>query len=129
MLGVRAALGRAFTPDDDRTPNGHPVVVISDRLWRTQFIADPQAIGQVLFLNGHPFTVIGVAPASFTGTVFANETDFWAPLMMQGQFGAAPNWWSETRARQIVVFSVRKKGGPEVTARGRKWETCGFLED
>ena len=37
MLGVRAALGRAFTPDDDRTPNGHPVVVISDRLWRTQF--------------------------------------------------------------------------------------------
>ena len=111
MLGVRAALGRAFTPDDDRTPNGHPVAVISDRLWRTHFVADPQALGRVTYLNGHPFTVIGIAPASFTGTVFANETDFWAPLTMQGQFGAAPNWWSETRARHIAVFSVRKFGG------------------
>ena len=130
MLGVRAAHGRAFTPDDDRTPNGHPVVVISDRLWRTHFSADPQALGQVMYLNGHPFTVIGIAPASFTGTVFANETDFWAPLMMQGQFGAAPNWWSETRPRHIVVFSVRKlEVAAAEEARGRKWETCGCLDD
>jgi hypothetical protein len=69
MLGVLAAQGRVFSPDDDRTPNGHPVVVISDRLWRTHFSADPQALGQVMYLNGHPFTVIGIAPASFTGTV------------------------------------------------------------
>ena len=45
MLGIRAALGRAISPDDDRTPNGHPVVVISDRLWRTHFNADPQTLG------------------------------------------------------------------------------------
>jgi predicted permease len=113
MLGVRATLGRAFTPDDDRTPNGHPVVVVSDRLWRTHLAADPQVLGRSVYLNGHPLTVIGIAPASFTGTVFANETDFWAPLMMQGLFGAAPNWWSETRARHIVVFSMRKHGGGE----------------
>ena len=110
MLGVRAAHGRVFTPDDDRTPNGHPVVVISDRLWRTQFIADPQTLGRVMYLNGNPFTIIGILPASFTGTVFANETDFWAPLMMQGQLGAAPNWWTETRPRHIVVFSVTETG-------------------
>jgi predicted permease len=120
MLGVRAALGRAFTPDDDRTPNGHPVVVISDRLWRTHFIADPQTLGRVMYLNGHPFTVIGIAPASFTGTVFANETDFWVPLMMQGQFGAAPNWWNETRARQIVVFSRKGPGGREESGPGQE---------
>ena len=120
MLGVHAALGRAFTPDDDRTPNGHPVVVISDRLWRAHFLADPQTPGRVLYLSGHPFTIIGIAPASFTGTVFANETDFWAPLMMQGQFGAAPNWWNETRSRQIVVFSVRRPGGREETSPGQE---------
>ena len=120
MLGVRAAFGRVFTPDDDRTPNGHPVVIISDRLWRTHFIADPQALGRVVYLNGHPLTVIGITPASFTGTVFANETDFWAPLMMQGQFGAPPNWWNETRARQIVVFTVRKPGGREETGPGQE---------
>ncbi len=93
MLGVRAAHGRVFTPDDDRTPNAHPVVVISDRLWRTHFNADPQTLGRVTYLNGNPFTIIGILPASFTGTVFANETDFWAPLMMQGQLGGDPNWW------------------------------------
>ena len=120
MLGVRAANGRAFTPDDDRTPNSHPVVVISDRLWHTHFSADPQALGRVVYLNGYPFTVIGVAPASFTGTVFANETDFWAPLMMQGQFGAAPNWWSETRSRNVVVFSMRKFGSPAAKGPGQE---------
>ena len=120
MLGVRAAQGRVFTPDDDRTPDAHPVVVISDRMWRTHFSADPQALGQVMYLNGHPFTVIGIAPASFTGTVFANETDFWAPLMMQGQFGAAPNWWSETRSRHIVVRSMRRPGGAVVRGPGQE---------
>jgi predicted permease len=120
MLGIRPAQGRVYTPDDDRTPNGHPVVVISDRLWRTHFTADPQTLGRVVYLSGHPFTVIGIVPESFTGTVFANETDFWAPLMMQGQFGAAPNWWSETRSRHIVVHSVRKFGGPTVTGPGQE---------
>jgi predicted permease len=120
MLGVRAALGRAFTLDDDRTPNGHPVAVISDRMWRTHFVADPQVLGRVMYVNGHPFTVIGIAPASFTGTVFANETDFWAPLMMQAQFGAAPGWWNETRPRHIVVFGVRRFGGREETSPGQE---------
>jgi hypothetical protein len=46
MLGVRAAVGRSFTPDDDRTPNGHPVTVIGDRAWRTQFNADPGTLGK-----------------------------------------------------------------------------------
>jgi MacB-like periplasmic core domain len=96
------------------------VVVISDRLWRTQISADPQTLGRVVYLNGYPFTVIGIAPASFTGTVFANETDFWSPLMMQGQFGAAPNWWSETRPRNIVVFSMRKFGSPAVKGPGQE---------
>ena len=103
MLGVRATHGRAFTPDDDRTPNGHPVVVISDRLWRTRFNADPQALGRVMYLNGNPFTVIGILPATFTGTVFATETDFWAPLMMQGQLGADANWWRPGARGPILI--------------------------
>ena len=98
MLGVRAAQGRVITPDDDRTPNAHPVVVISDRLWRTRFNADPQTLGRLTYLNGNPFTIIGILPPSFTGTVFANETDFWAPLMMEAQLG-------EVGLRPVVVRS------------------------
>jgi hypothetical protein len=87
MLGVHAAHGRVFTPDDDRSPNAHAVVVISDGLWRSRFNADPQTIGRVTYLNGNPFTVIGILPPSFHGTVFANKTDFWAPVAMETQLG------------------------------------------
>ncbi len=107
MLGVRAAQGRVITPDDDRTPNAHPVIVISDRLWRTRFNADPQTLGRLTYLNGNPFTIIGILPPSFTGTVFANETDFWAPLMMEAQLG-------EVGLRAVVV-----RCGSEPDRQGR----------
>jgi predicted permease len=66
-------------------------------------------------LNGNPFTIVGILPASFTGTVFATETDFWAPLMMQGQLGDDPNWFRpEAARRRAIVISCRTKiGGGE----------------
>jgi predicted permease len=122
MLGIRAAQGRVFTPDDDRTPNAHPVVVISDRLWRSHFNADPGTLGRVTYLNGNPFTIIGILPATFKGTVFANETDLWAPLMMQGQLGDDPNWFrpEAARPRAIVVMCAKKPGGQEDCAPPRE---------
>ncbi len=115
LLGIRAAYGRTFTADDDRTPDGHPLVVISDRMWRSRFNADPQTLGRVLYLNGNPFTVIGILPAAFTGTLFATETDFWAPLMMQGQLGEDPDWFrpGAAKRRPVVVMCVHKVGEPE----------------
>jgi predicted permease len=107
MLGVRAAQGRVITPDEDRTPNAHPVAVISDRLWRTRFNADPQTPGRLTYLNGKPFTIIGILPASFTGTVFANETEFWAPLMMEAQLG-------DVGLRPIVTACRADSTGREV---------------
>jgi predicted permease len=122
MLGVRAAHGRVFSPEDDRTPNAHPVVVVSDRLWRAHFNADQGTLGRVTYLNGHPFTIIGILPATFTGTVFANETDFWAPLMMQGQLGDDPNWFrpEAARPRAIVVMCAKKVGGESNCAPPRE---------
>jgi predicted permease len=115
MLGVRAVHGRVFGPEEDRTPNAHPVVVISDRLWRAHFNADPGTLGRVTYLNGNPFTIIGILPATFTGTIFATETDFWAPLMMQGQLADDPNWFrpEAARPRAIVISCMRKIGGGE----------------
>jgi hypothetical protein len=60
--------------------------VISDRLWRRRFAADPSVVGKPITLNGHPFTVIGVAAPEFTGLLFrAISSDLWAPAMMMGQ--------------------------------------------
>src|SRR5262249_1246699 len=57
VLGVRPALGRFFLPEEDLTPNTHPVIVISHGLWRRSFGADPAVIAQTLSLNAYPHTL------------------------------------------------------------------------
>ena len=85
MLGVRAAVGRTLTPDDDRVPGGHPVAVISDGYWRRRFGSSPDIIGRSLGLSGTTYTVIGVAPREFTGETTGRPIDIWLPMMMQSQ--------------------------------------------
>src|SRR5215475_5898525 len=87
VLGLRAAAGRLFTVEDDRTPGAQPVAVISHRLWRERFKADPGAIGQTLKLNNNDYTVIGVAPAGYSSVLldWGKQPDVWLPMMMQPQ--------------------------------------------
>jgi predicted permease len=86
VLGVRPAVGRFFLPEEGRTPDTHPVVVISHGLWRRRFGADPAAPGKTVSLNGHRYTVIGVAPSEFTGTTRGTASDVYVPIMMQGKW-------------------------------------------
>jgi len=84
VLGIRAALGRTFTPDEDSAPGAHPVTVLSDSLWREQFGADPTVINRTVSINGHPFTIIGIAPRDFTGMAYADDAEqLWVPLAMR----------------------------------------------
>ena len=99
-FGIRAALGRALQPDDDRLDAGSPVVVISDRWWRTRHGASPSVVGATVHLNGSPFTVIGVAPADFRGSYDALGTDIWAPLM---------------------TYQMLRPRGLQITTRGWGW--------
>lgn len=82
VLGVRPVLGRTFRPEEDKELGGNPVLVISERLWRQQFDADPAVIGRVVQLNRHAFTIVGVAPAAFRGSMSGATCDVWAPLSM-----------------------------------------------
>ncbi|HWL13952.1 MAG TPA: ABC transporter permease [Opitutus sp.] len=82
VLEVKPLLGRTFLPSEDEKPGGHPVLVISEPLWRTHFGGDPHVIGRVVELNRHAFTIVGVAPAAFYGDVTGLRCDFWAPTMM-----------------------------------------------
>lgn len=84
-LGVGAQLGRVLLASDDVAPGQHPVVVISDTLWRQSFAADPGIVGKTLYLNGQPLTIVGVAAAGFNGTVVSMGVDAFAPIMMQPQ--------------------------------------------
>jgi len=68
VLGVRIQLGRAFLPEEESKPGGHPVVVLSHRFWQRRFQGDSNVIGRTITLNRHPFTIVGVAAADFRGT-------------------------------------------------------------
>jgi putative ABC transport system permease protein len=106
-LGVEAARGRVIGPEDDQTPGAHPVAVISHSLWRTRFGGRPDVAGMELAVNGHPFTVIGVAPRGFRGLEVGDKTDVWVPAAMQKQAMARDSdllshplmAWSNTFAR------------------------------
>src|SRR3954470_23372465 len=69
VLGVRAHIGRTFTPDDDRTPGGHPVVMLSHNYWMRRYGGDPGVLNRTVTVNGLPMTIVGVTPTGFYGIV------------------------------------------------------------
>ena len=85
VLGVRAALGRALTPDDDQRSVGRPVIVLSHRGWNKLFASDPMVIGRTVRINGLPYEIVGVTPEGFRG-LGIGPPDYWAPLALAGQF-------------------------------------------
>ena len=92
MLGATAQLGRVFGPAEDSIPDAHPVVVISDAMWRSRFGADPGIVGRAVTLNDRAFTVLGVMRPGFRGLSFDFDTDVWFPVMMARANGAPPQF-------------------------------------
>lgn len=103
VLGLSASPGRLIDRADD-TPGARPAVVISDRLWRRRFGADPAAVGSVVRINGRALTVAGVAPAGFVGLDFESANgvpDLWTPVAM--------------------TAAVRPESADPLTERGFQW--------
>jgi predicted permease len=80
LVGVRAAVGRTFTAEDDRVPDERQVAIISDRLWKERFGAVGNILERQMVLNGRTFSIVGVMPSGFAGLSF--DTDLWVPSMM-----------------------------------------------
>jgi predicted permease len=89
LFGVRARLGRTLLPSDEVAPGKHPVVVLSDGLWRRAFGGDPNIVGKTVHLNGYPMTVVGVADATFHGSIVSFDGEVYIPIMMAPQLGIA----------------------------------------
>jgi len=78
-LGVPPTLGRVFSNEEDR-PGADNVIVLSERVWRNRFGADPSLVGRTLQIDGQSVQVIGVMPADFEHPILWNTVDFWRPI-------------------------------------------------
>jgi predicted permease len=114
VLGVKPILGRMFTPDEYGDAQGsHPVLVISERLWKSRFNADPGAVGQLLRVNRQQLTIVGVVPASFVGSVPGLMFDMWVPVTMGAQLKALQDWSLTDRGTRQMIGLARLR--PNVT--------------
>ena len=113
VLGVGAAIGRTFTPEDDRIPGGHPMAMLSYAYWQSRFAADPSIAGKTLTVNGHNFTIVGVAQKGFQGVDLGHASQVFVPIMMRPQlkplFNDSLNF-TNRRTRWVNVFGRLKPG-------------------
>jgi putative ABC transport system permease protein len=114
-LGVRPALGRDFRPEDD-TPDLCRVLLISDRLWRRRFAADPSVAGRVVTLNDRQYTIIGVMPPSFEPLI---SEHFYQPADMWALVGYHPTMSYACRSCQHLKAIGRLKAGTGIEAARR----------
>jgi len=110
VLGVEAALGRTLSVDDDRTPGGHPVAVMSYKCWQQRFGLDQGILGKNVVVNGRAYTVIGVAPLGFYGTEVISAPDLFFPMAMQEQLELGAKWLENRAADNIFVQGRLKPG-------------------
>ncbi|MBI3680305.1 MAG: ABC transporter permease [Acidobacteria bacterium] len=90
LLGVRPAMGRLLSADDDRTPGGHPVAVLSHGYWTNRLGGRPDVLNQKLVINGFPMTVVGVTQMGFQGETLGETPEAFVPLSMKVQM--TPRW-------------------------------------
>ena len=117
VLGVEAALGRALTPEDDRTAGAHPVAVLSHESWRRRFGADPGVVGRTLVVNGRGYTVVGVLPQGFAGTEIIAAPELWFPVSMQAEIEVGNSWLDKRGVENLFVQGRLRPGVSEGRAR------------
>jgi predicted permease len=107
VLGVRAQRGRTLLPSDEIVPGGHPVVVLSDALWRSDFHADPDVVGKTVEINNSVLTVVGIADPAFHGTTVSYDIEAFIPVMIAPQLGIT---FGSAQSTASAIFSNRLVG-------------------
>ena len=120
-LGVKADRGRTFHVESNQSPNSNPYIVLGRHLWKRMFGSDPNAVGRTVYLNRHAFTVIGVAPQGFYGTIVGLNPDYFVPMMMQPT--VLPGEDLEQRAPTFVHIMGRLKPGATLAQAQADLET------
>lgn len=110
VLGCKPVLGRGLSPVENRSPGTQPEVVIGYGLWQRSFGSDPGVLGRQVFLNGQPFTVVGVACRDFKGMTNVSAAELWVPLTMYPVVLPIPKLF-EDRGNEVLRAVGRLRPG------------------
>lgn len=111
VLGIPMPIGREFRDDENLAPDSSPVIIVSHGLWQRSLGGSPEVIGTTVRISGVEYTVVGVAPRQFTGTIPGITADFWVPLMMVERFSFSG----------MQSSTDEDPGTSRLTRRGNRW--------
>jgi putative ABC transport system permease protein len=110
VLGVRAAIGRTFSDEDDRIPGARPIVMLSHEYWKTRFGGDPGILNQTLLLNSQPMTIVGVVQPGFRSVGTTEAPQVFVPMMMRAQMFPAGGKLEDRHYQWLNIFARLKPG-------------------
>lgn len=113
MLDMQPAAGRLLLPREGAVAGADPVIVLGNKYWQTHFAGDRGIVGQTVEIDGHPITVVGVAPAGFNGTFALADSDAYMPLAMAETtepFAFTPTFMTDRNQRFMLVMGRLRRG-------------------
>ena len=112
-LGIKPAVGRFILPSEGLTPGADPIMVLGYSYWRKRFAADPNIVGEKVEVNGHPFTIVGVAPREFHGTYSVVDLDGYVPFSAETSDDSdnpIQKTWTNRGSRDLTLMGRLKPG-------------------
>jgi predicted permease len=126
-FGVPSFAGRVFAPADD-VPGATPVVVLSYHTWESSFGSNPSVVGSAFFIEGQPFTVIGIAPPGFFGdTLRGDPPDLWVPMQQEPIINPSGSLLRQSPSAWLRVIGRLRRGAttagiaPRLTGILKQW--------
>jgi len=110
VLGIQAAIGRFFRPEDDRAIGQPPEVVLSYAYWQNHFQGRSDVLNDAITVNGQPLTIVGVTPPGFQGTTMGNIPDIFVPITMHDALQLGTGYFEGRRTYWVYLFARLKPG-------------------
>ncbi|HTZ59567.1 MAG TPA: ABC transporter permease [Acidobacteriaceae bacterium] len=126
-FGIGAFAGRILTPEDDRA-SAPPAAMLSYRAWQQEYNSDPSVVGSTFVVEGHPFTIVGIAPPGFFGeTLRSNPPQLWIPLQQEPLVNGENSLLKQSISGWLRIIGRLKPGAtlqgvaPRLTGLLRQW--------
>ena len=127
LLRVKPELGRFFSTEEvDHEQNAHPLAIISHSFWVTHFQSNPNAVGETTRINHVPYTIIGIVPQDFHGSMPGLDFEIWVPATMYGQLSSTGD--ATLRDRKWRTFRVLARLAPSATIEQARTEVRSLAD-